>query len=140
MLKVLLKLSLHDKSVYRHIQTHDYGPLCSIAGLGTNMRHEPVSPHSVAGPSQLVPLNIAQSDYEQALSPKKGSDTSLGAQTRTGPHVPSHSEDESSYLILINTAQNVYEGKLNVIDNPEDPPNSESVIPMRLQYIVDVDS
>jgi len=26
---------------------------------------------------------------------------------------------------------------LNVIDNPEDPPNSESVIPMRLQYIVD---
>src|SRR5258708_34902512 len=50
-LKVLLKLSLHDKSVYHHIQTHDYGPLCSIAGLGTNMRHEPVSPHSVAGPS-----------------------------------------------------------------------------------------
>src|SRR5258708_34103275 len=101
------------------------------------MRHEPVSPHSVAGPSQLVPLNIAQSDYEQALSPKKGSDTSLGAQTRTGPHVPSHSEDQSIHLILINTAQNVYEGKLKRIDNPEIPPNSESVIPMRLQNIVD---
>ena len=117
---------------------HDYGPLHSIVGLnksqslygqefltqkapdkslGTNMRHESVSPHSVAGPRQLVPLNIAQSDYEQALGPKKGSDTSLGAQTRTGPHVPSHSEDESSHLILINTAQNVYEQELNVIDN-----------------------
>src|SRR5258708_32413686 len=105
MLKVLLKLSLHDKSVYRHIRTHDYGPLSSIAGLGTNMRHEPVSPHSVAGPSSLVPLNIAQSDYEQALSPTKGSDTSLWAQTRTVPHVPSHSEDDSIHPILVNTAQ-----------------------------------
>ena len=59
---------------------HDYGPLHSIIGLnksqslygqefltqkaldkslGTNMRHESVSPHSVAGQSQLVPLNIA---------------------------------------------------------------------------------
>src|SRR5258708_30944270 len=46
-------------------------------------------------------------------------------QTRTGPHVPSHSEDESSHPILINTAQNVYERELNVIDNPKDPPNSE---------------
>src|SRR5258708_37936549 len=101
MLKVLLKQSLHNKSVYHHIQTHDYGPLCSIAGLGTNMRHEPVSPHSVAGPSSLVPLNIAQSDYEQALSPKKGSHTSLGAQTSTGPQVPSHSENQSRHLILI---------------------------------------
>src|SRR5258707_497811 len=45
---------------------------------GTNTRHESVSPHSVAGQSQLIPLNIAQSDYEQALGPKKGSDTSLG--------------------------------------------------------------
>ncbi len=127
---------------------HDYGPLHSIVivgldksqslygdefltqkapdkSLGTNTRHESVSPHSVAGQSQLIPLNIAQSDYEQALGPKKGSDTSLGAQTRTGPHVPSHSEDESSHLILINTAQNVYERELNVIDNPKDPPNSE---------------
>src|SRR5258708_12701959 len=46
-------------------------------------------------------------------------------QTRTGPHVPSHSEDESSHPILINTAQNVYEQELNVIDNPKDPLNSE---------------
>src|SRR5258708_34046913 len=99
------------------------------------MRHEPVSPHSVASPSELVPLNIAQSDYEQALSPKKGSDTSLGAQTRTGPHIPSHSEDESSHLILINTAQNAYECKLNLIDNPEDAPNSASGSPMRRWYI-----
>src|SRR5258708_6633445 len=125
---------------------HDYGPLHSIVGLnksqslygqefltqkapdkslGTNMRHESVSPHSVAGPRQLVPLNIAQSDYEQALGPKKDSDTSLGAQTRTGPCVPSCSEDESSHPILINTAQNVYERELNVIDNPKDPLNSE---------------
>src|SRR5258708_38521130 len=100
MLKVLLKLSLHNKSVYCHIRTHDYGPLCSIAGLGTNMRHEHVSPHSGAGPSYLVPLNIAQSDYEQALSPKNGLDTSLWAQTWTVPHVPFHSDDESSHLIL----------------------------------------
>src|SRR5258708_12794434 len=46
-------------------------------------------------------------------------------QTRTGPCVPSCSEDESSHPILINTAQNVYERELNVIDNPKDPPNSE---------------
>src|SRR5260221_731221 len=53
------------------------------------------------------PEKDRDNEHEEALSPRKGSDT--WAQTRTDPHVPSHSEDESSHLILINTAQNVYE-------------------------------
>src|SRR5258708_30285100 len=56
-LKELMKLPLHANSIYRHIRTHHYIPLSSIADLRTHRTHQPFTSKSVTVPTYLFPLN-----------------------------------------------------------------------------------